>query len=77
MTDKSYSFLYSSFQVPNIRFNVAKELKLLAPICGEEVFESQIVPVLNILVEDTDRDVRFFSEKTASELKNGLTNKEN
>jgi hypothetical protein len=55
-------------QVPNIRFNVAKELEAIAPVCGLSVYESQISPVLNLLMDDTDRDVRFFAEKTSQTL---------
>lgn len=54
--------------VPNIRFNVAKELEVVAPICGICSYESQIHPVLNLLLEDSDRDVRFFAEKTSRAL---------
>jgi len=54
--------------VPNIRFNVAKELESIAPVCGLSTYESQISPVLHMLVEDADRDVRFYSEKTTRAL---------
>lgn len=36
----------------------------MAPVCGVAVYESQISPVLNLLMDDTDRDVRYFAEKT-------------
>jgi hypothetical protein len=55
-------------QVPNIRFNVAKELEMVAPACGVAAYESQIHPVLELLMEDTDRDVRFFAERTLRAL---------
>jgi serine/threonine-protein phosphatase 2A regulatory subunit A len=54
--------------VPNIRFNVAKELEQLTPVCGVEAYESQILPVLTMLMEDDDRDVRHYAEKTAAAL---------
>ncbi len=55
-------------QVANIRFNVAKELQSLAPHCGITTYETQILPVLTILMEDDDRDVRFYAEKSAGAL---------
>jgi len=54
--------------VPNIRFNVAKGLQMMAPICGREVCDSQIRPVLALLVEDPDRDVRFFAVEAIKSL---------
>ena len=54
--------------VPNIRFNVAKELEKMAPVCGVQAYETQILPVLAMLMEDDDRDVRFYAEKTATAL---------
>ena len=56
-------------KVPNIRFNVAKELTVVAPICGPTVYEHQVSPVLSLLMEDPDRDVRFFAERTFKALK--------
>lgn len=54
--------------VANIRFNVAKELLTIAPVCGVAVYESQVLPVLNMLLNDDDRDVRYYAEKTATAL---------
>jgi serine/threonine-protein phosphatase 2A regulatory subunit A len=54
----------STDPVANIRFNVAKCLEQMGPVCGQPVYESQIRPVLNVLLEDPDRDVRFFAEHT-------------
>jgi serine/threonine-protein phosphatase 2A regulatory subunit A len=54
--------------VPNIRFNVAKELQSMAHACGISAYESQVLPVLNMLLEDEDRDVRFYAEKAATAL---------
>jgi HEAT repeat protein len=57
---------------------VAKELIQLAPLCGVQIFESQILPVLNLLVEDPDRDVRNYAENALYELKTEfLARKEN
>lgn len=54
--------------VPNIRFNVAKELVDIAKVCGRNIYEQQIKPVLSLLSDDLDRDVRFFAEKTLHTL---------
>lgn len=50
--------------VPNIRFNVAKELGEMAKVCGRKVYEQQIYPVLCLLMDDPDRDVRFYAEQS-------------
>lgn len=55
--------------MPNIRFNVAKCLEMLAPVCGTDVCGSQIRPVLSLLVEDPDRDVRFYANRTLESIK--------
>jgi len=55
-------------QVPNIRFNVAKELRAVAPVCGQATYQTQIGPILAMLMEDDDRDVRFYAERTSNEL---------
>lgn len=54
--------------VPNIRFNVARELQRMAPVCGVTAYESQILPVLTVLMDDDDRDVRFHAEKAVAYL---------
>lgn len=60
-------------QVANIRFNVAKQLQSIAPHCGVSCYESQILPVLTFLLEDDDRDVRFFAEKAINALDDAFT----
>eukprot|EP00592_Proboscia_alata_P011276 CAMPEP_0194385826 /NCGR_PEP_ID=MMETSP0174-20130528/82716_1 /TAXON_ID=216777 /ORGANISM="Proboscia alata, Strain PI-D3" /LENGTH=851 /DNA_ID=CAMNT_0039174349 /DNA_START=108 /DNA_END=2663 /DNA_ORIENTATION=- len=50
--------------VPNIRFNVAKGLEAMAPVCGEAAYKAQIRPILTTLLDDSDRDVRYFSSKS-------------
>ena len=50
--------------VPNIRFNVAKELGEMVKVCGAKVYEQQIYPVLSLLLDDPDRDVRFYAEQS-------------
>ena len=52
----------------NIRFNVAKGLETIAPVCGKAVTDSQIRPVLGLLSEDADRDVRYYANKTLESL---------
>ena len=54
--------------VPNIRFNVARELVDITPICGKTVYETQVSPMLSMMMEDQDRDVRFYAEKTMRSL---------
>jgi len=54
--------------VANIRFTVAKGMKDVAPLCGQRVYSTQIRPVLQELMEDTDRDVRFFSREITNDL---------
>lgn len=56
--------LLSIPQVANIRFNVAKGLETMSPVCDGLVLELQIRPVLALLAEDPDRDVRFYAKKT-------------
>jgi hypothetical protein len=56
------------FKVANIRFNVAKGLETIAPVCGTVVTDSQIRPVLGLLAEDADRDVRYYANKTIESL---------
>ena len=41
---------------------------MVAPVCGLSTYEAQIHPVLDLLMGDNDRDVRFFAEKTAKAL---------
>ena len=55
--------------VPNVRFNVAKGLGVVGPLFEKVVYESQITPVLGLLIDDPDRDVRYFASKTCDELK--------
>jgi serine/threonine-protein phosphatase 2A regulatory subunit A len=56
--------------VPNVRFNVAKGLGVLGTSFNESVYESQITPILDLLNEDPDRDVRYFAGQTCVSLKN-------
>ncbi|KAL7526325.1 hypothetical protein ACHAXR_001427 [Thalassiosira sp. AJA248-18] len=47
--------------VPNVRFNVAKGLGMVGPLFSNSVYEGQIVPILALMKEDSDRDVRYFA----------------
>lgn len=47
---------------------MAKGLEMMAPVCGKEVYDQQIRLVLSVLTEDSDRDVRYFANKTAKKL---------
>jgi serine/threonine-protein phosphatase 2A regulatory subunit A len=58
--------------VANIRFNVAKALQEIGIVCGMQVYESQVRPVLSMLAEDYDRDVRFFAEMTSKMLEENM-----
>jgi len=55
--------------IPNIRFNVAKSLEVLATAlladgpAGQAVTQRSIVPAVEALKEDTDADVRFFANR--------------
>ncbi|KAI8360277.1 ARM repeat-containing protein [Mortierella sp. GBAus27b] len=54
--------------IPNIRFNVAKSIEALTPVLSQDpdtkpLVEQQLKPALLKLSEDTDNDVRFFSQK--------------
>ena len=49
---------------------------MMAPVCGKVVYDTQIRPVLAVLIEDSDRDVRFFAGQTLKKLEAelGITN---
>ena len=60
-----------SDRIPNIRFNVAKALEVLASSLagqagGKELVAEGILPNLEKLRQDSDADVRFFAEKGAA-----------
>ena len=58
--------------VANIRFNVARSLEEIGPICEPGVYQQQILPILSLLQDDPDRDVRFYAEKTAHKLEDAF-----
>ena len=47
--------------VPNIRFNVAKTLRVLIPHLDANSNDTKIKPVLMKLHEDDDVDVKFYA----------------
>lgn len=54
--------------IPNIRFNVAKSLEVLATTFGnvadgKQMIRQKIVPVLEAQKNDPDADVRYFAAK--------------
>mmetsp|Transcript_14633 Transcript_14633/g.22608 ORF Transcript_14633/g.22608 Transcript_14633/m.22608 type:complete len:745 (+) Transcript_14633:114-2348(+) len=53
--------------VPNIRFNVAKALSVVAPKCTRAAC-ADIISTLQTLVEDSDRDVRYFAKQSLDSL---------
>ena len=58
--------------VANIRFNVARALGEMGPICDTTAHTQQIRPILTLLQDDPDRDVRFFADKTVSKLEDAF-----
>lgn len=53
--------------VPNIRFNVAKALSVVAPKCTRAAC-TDVISTLQTLVEDSDRDVRYFAKQSLDSL---------
>ena len=54
--------------IPNVRFNVAKSLEVLASILKNdktcvELIQSQVAPALQKLSDDSDVDVKWFANK--------------
>ncbi len=54
--------------VPNIKFNVAKALKLVGAQCSAGTRQLHFLPLLQKLKVDSDFDVRFFAEEAMREL---------
>jgi hypothetical protein len=50
-------------------------LEDIAKVCGASVFEQQINPILSLLLDDLDRDVRFYAEKTLSALEEAFVSR--
>ena len=58
----------ASDPIPNIRFNVAKALEVLATVLaqqgdGVELVKQHVIPSLEKLKDDSDADVRYFAGK--------------
>lgn len=57
--------------IPNIRFNVAKSLQVLAQTLisggpdGAKIAQQSISPAVETLKQDSDADVRYFAEKAS------------
>jgi len=49
--------------VPNIRFNVARVLEKMLPFLEASSLQTQVLPALSSLSEDTDVDVKFFANQ--------------
>lgn len=54
--------------IPNIRFNVAKSLEVMATTInttaeGRDISEKRIAPAVDTLRRDADADVRYFANK--------------
>lgn len=61
--------------IPNIRFNVAKALEVLASVlqndaAGQEIVHKEILPALKKLKDDSDADVRFFATRALESTEN-------
>lgn len=62
--------------VPNLRFNVAKSYLVAAEALAKsdyaeknKVIETEIVPNVNVLVNDSDVDVRYYGQKSLDSIK--------
>lgn len=51
-------------KVPNIRFNIAKGLKVVAPYVKNSSLQTAITKALTQLSSDPDLDVKYFSSKS-------------
>lgn len=64
--------------IPNIRFNVAKALEVLATTFGnqepegKQLVRQKIVPMLEAQQKDPDADVRFFASKALQQVRSTL-----
>lgn len=58
--------------IPNIRFNVAKSLEVIAQTLGNlpqgpDVSQKQIMPAIESLKNDSDADVRYFANRASQQ----------
>ncbi|PVH15473.1 uncharacterized protein CXQ87_003314 [Candidozyma duobushaemuli] len=78
ITKKILPFIHSLIAdpVPNLRFNVAKSYLVAAEALAKsdyaeknKVIETEIVPNVNVLVNDSDVDVRYYGQKSLDSIK--------
>ena len=55
--------LLAADPVPNVRFQAAKTLRLLAPMLDPATVNEHVKPCLASLVDDSDDDVRYFASQ--------------
>lgn len=60
--------------IPNIRFNVAKSLEVLATTFGNtpdgaRLVKQRVVPILEAQKNDQDADVRYFATKALQQVR--------
>ena len=63
--------------IPNIKFNVAKSLEVLATTYGttaqgKQLIQTRILPKLEIQKNDADADVRYFATRAIQNTQNTL-----
>jgi serine/threonine-protein phosphatase 2A regulatory subunit A len=61
--------------VPNIRFNVAKSLVVMAPHVPASALTDSVMPCLEGLREDKDNDVQYFSRVAIQQIKGSCKEK--
>ena len=55
-------------KVPNVRFNVAKTLQILAGLVDPAINQTRIKPALTkMMTDDSDRDVKFYATQALIE----------
>ena|ERR1700761_2416276 len=64
--------------IPNIRFNVAKSLEVIATTInktseGQQLSRNQIVPAVEGLRNDADADVRYFANRAFERANASIT----
>ena len=60
--------------IPNIRFNVAKSLEVLAATFGntpesKQLIRQKVLPILEAQKNDQDADVRYFATKALQQVR--------
>ena len=60
--------------IPNIRFNVAKSLEVLATSFGKtpegkQLITQKVIPILEVQKNDQDADVRYFAAKALQQVR--------